>query len=710
MITDSQANSNTAQGLEIDSQTALAAPYRHKGYKKALNALREALEHENAVLLKGVEGTGKSTLVQELVNEYKHRAIPIVSLNEPLEKAAQLYAKIADSLAVAKEKKALINALRNTREAGQFCLVVVDQGAINSSAEVTQALHQLCQTSATTAGAIKLIVISKDYLVIHAEGTPQADFHDWIRREIKLNPLQTDDIEGFIYYLCALKNLQPTPYEIGTDFVMIEQTEGRIGRLKALLLPLIHKDVITRNDIAAPAQHSVSMPSLNKQRTGMIAAALILLLAAGVGLQQFIFSGKTAPNTVQAEILQNETLIPVQEVAAETRVFAEQPLDTQTVQPAVTLPSIAQVQTEPSATKKASITATAAQGILVAQETEEESLGVLPLLNPDTSSALDELPAAGLAQPATLPTTLPTDESVAVAVTETVTETTASLPLLEQPSQQHIAPSPEATEQTREEDIEQIVALPEEEFQKAIRTKLDIIEQELAAAIAENRRLQTALVESATQKAREQDNKAALPDPTTEVIHSAPDNSAPVVSEEHVVSDEVEPRPETESAQQTISPSVISTPTNTPVAAPNELAVVANTNIETDITTDNPEFNTRVDQAIAAIDAWQQAWQNQDHAGYTARYAARFNGAYTSHQRWLKKRYDALNRPEWIKLNREAAFNIYELENQVRIDFWLNYEASSGYKDRTLKRLTLVQEDNHWVISKEQNIKIEHPF
>ena len=679
MITDSQANRDTPQGLETDSHSALAAPYRHKGYKKVLHALREALDQDNAVLLKGVEGTGKSTLVQELISEYKHRAIPIVSLNEPLEKAAQLYAQIADSLAVPKEKKALISALRNTREAGQFCLVVVDQGAVNSSPEVTQALQQLCKTSETTAGAIKLIVVSKDYLVIHAEGTPQADFHDWIHKEIKLNPLQTDDIEGFIYYLCALKNLQPTPYEIGTDFVMIEQTEGRIGRLKALLLPLIHKDVITRNDIASPEHSGVSMPSFGKQRTGVIALGLVLLLAVGVGIQQFFFATKPVPPAVV------ETTAPL----TPPPVFAE-PTSNTSEAPAVTPPSI--VTPEPE--------------ILAA---EEETLGVLPLLNPEDSAAqaLEDLPSA-VDLPAAGTTELPNTELPNIATVDAPAETTPK--------------------QTREDDIKRIVALPEAEFQKTIRSQLDLIEKELAAAIAENKRLQTALVESATEKV-----ESAIQDipASDQLAVAALEGTATTPQLEQTLVNSTPAQQITPTAQQRITeqtkPVEVATsytnnqaqdfiPTTAPTVATTDIATT-NTVPTDSVSGDapatastDPEFNTAIDQAIAAINAWQQAWQKRDHAAYVARYKANFNGAFTSHQRWLKKRYDALNRPEWIKLKREELFNIYELKDQIKIDFWLNYEASSGYKDRTLKRLTLIQEDNQWLISKEQNIKVEHPY
>ena len=70
MLEENQLQAENNHGLEQNDSSSFSAPFRHKGYRKALDALREALNKENSVILKGVEGTGKTTLVSELIGEY----------------------------------------------------------------------------------------------------------------------------------------------------------------------------------------------------------------------------------------------------------------------------------------------------------------------------------------------------------------------------------------------------------------------------------------------------------------------------------------------------------------------------------------------------------------------------------------------------------------------------------------------------------------
>ena len=116
MLQDNQPHADSNHGLAQDETSSFSAPYRHRGYKKTLNALRDALHQDSAVILKGVEGTGKSTLVAEIIGEYQHKGVPVVTFDKPLQKPAQLYAQLADSLSVPKQKKDLIRALRNTKK------------------------------------------------------------------------------------------------------------------------------------------------------------------------------------------------------------------------------------------------------------------------------------------------------------------------------------------------------------------------------------------------------------------------------------------------------------------------------------------------------------------------------------------------------------------------------------------------------------------
>ncbi|WP_415894980.1 hypothetical protein ACMXYQ_13115 [Neptuniibacter sp. PT34_22] len=657
MLKENQLNAENVDGTNDDT-SSFTGPYRHAGYKRALSSLREALNYENAVILKGVEGTGKTTLVGELISEFQHKGVPVAVFNDPLAKTSQLYSRLAETLEVPKQKRDLIKALRNTKEAGQFCLVVVDQQAINSDDNIVNALQQLCETSETTAGAIKLVVIRQDYMVLHpeAEGLQQADFSNWVNIEVTLDPLHTDDIEGYIYYLSAIKGIPPTPYEIGTDFMMIEQTEGRISRLKAMLLPLIHKDVITRNDFT---NKSSSTPSLASTNSGIFALGFAVIIAIGIGINHFFLSDSSDNSTQVAE---NGSPIFVE---SKPKASVETPK-------AVAPPSLATVEK--------------AQAAKSSSGNNLEQLDTLPALSPELEKG--SLQAA--------------DAQPTKATTTDVGEVKAPLS------------DPKGTR-----PVEEIASLPPAEFQAEVNSKLTLLEEQLSAAIEENNRLKQAL--EVAEKA-----ELALAAETNQVPYIEetllPRVGASQVSEKiEAVAENASEAPEVRTEE---SPAVVAQSIEEPTVT--EEIVAPETTVPV-LTSDTPETTqeeapaiaqaapiaeqeSSLEQITAHIEQWTNAWQAKDHETYANSYISGFNGAYKTHQRWLKKRHDALNRPEWIKLIREELQNIQEDENKVRVDFWLKYEAANGYKDKTLKRLTLVYNDNEWLIAKEQNIKVEPYF
>ncbi|WP_415883723.1 AAA family ATPase [Neptuniibacter sp. QD34_54] len=659
MLPDNQRNVDHINGSN-ETDSSFTGPYRHAGYKRALSSLREALNFENAVILKGVEGTGKSTLINEFISEYHHKGVPVAIFNEPLTKTSQLYSKLADTLEVPKQKKELIRALRNTKDAGQFCLVIIDQQAINSDDSIVNALQQLCKTSETTAGAIKLVVIRQDYMVLHpeAESFQQADFSNWINIEVTLDPLHIDDIEGYIYYLSAIKGLPPTPYEIGTDFMMIDQTEGRIGRLKALLLPLIHKDVITRKDFQSSEGHNQPLTSAN---SGVFALGLAIILAIGIGINQFFLSDESDET---AEVVENSPPI-----FAEPKTKASTEKTENVAPPSITTEET--VQTPESSS-----------------DNSPELANTLPTLSPELEN-----------------------DSPKSAPPQQIKATTLDISEVKPP----------VSNKKDSRPVEDLASLPPAEFQAEVNSKLTLLEEQLSAAIEENNRLKQAL-ENAEQKQSETVELAvAIEAPQTPDVE---DTNSIEIAASHTseTTDAVTNQSSETPDVTTISPEVNIEETQTveeltkteeivvtALATDSEISSeIAPALVETALTTEKAA--SPQDLTTTLIDRWTNAWQAQDHETYTASYISEFNGAYKTHQHWLKKRYDALNRPEWIKLTREELRNIKQHENEIRVDFWLKYEAANGYKDRTFKRLTLVFKGDEWLIAKEQNIKVEPYF
>lgn len=53
-----------------------------------------------------------------------------------------------------------------------------------------------------------------------------------------------------------------------------------------------------------------------------------------------------------------------------------------------------------------------------------------------------------------------------------------------------------------------------------------------------------------------------------------------------------------------------------------------------------------------------------------------------------------------------GVFNLRGNRSEVQVEFWLTYSASSGYRDKTHKQLTLQNSHGHWKISEENNIEL----
>lgn len=323
---DSNHTADTIQKLNHTDDVPAVDIYRHNGYIEALNSLREALNTNSSAILKGADGTGKTTLINELIEEYKQKDIPVILFNQPLARASQFFSQLAETLAVPKQQKELIHALHGTKEAGQVCLVVLDHEAINSSSDVIEALHQLCITSETTARSIRLIIVRNDYLSVHPEGTGESGFHKWIKNEITLPPLKIEDIEGYIGFLCNQEGITDcTPYEIGADKIMIGRTNGSIKQLHKMLIPLLRNEIISIDNVSIKSLNTQAAPS--KHKIYPIIASIIVVIVFGI--IYIVFSGNKPIS--DATINPDITTSPVQP-QDETKPVPEQTEEIQTTQ------------------------------------------------------------------------------------------------------------------------------------------------------------------------------------------------------------------------------------------------------------------------------------------------------------------------------------------------------------------------------------------
>ncbi|MGB0205218.1 MAG: ATP-binding protein [Neptuniibacter sp.] len=259
-----------------------AYPFRHKSYNSALDAIQSTLEHKNAVILQGAERTGKSTLIEEIKQIYQQKGIEVISFTSAVNTPRQLYSLMAEALHVPKLKKDLVSALMNARNTGKYCLVVMDEAAVNSSAATSEAMRKLCDPNSKTAGAIKVIVVCTDYLVIHTKNTYETDFHDWIKSIVPLHALKAEELEALTHYLAGLKHCSTPQFETGTDIELIERSKGKIDQLISLINPLIDEAVINQDRFQSLEQDKHPLDSSKSKYYFLGAASVLVFLISFV--------------------------------------------------------------------------------------------------------------------------------------------------------------------------------------------------------------------------------------------------------------------------------------------------------------------------------------------------------------------------------------------------------------------------------------------
>lgn len=110
------------------------------------------------------------------------------------------------------------------------------------------------------------------------------------------------------------------------------------------------------------------------------------------------------------------------------------------------------------------------------------------------------------------------------------------------------------------------------------------------------------------------------------------------------------------------------------------------------------------EQAMKAIQQWQQAWSNQDAAAYIDSYTSNYRTKKLSHNAWRTMRAQRLTKPSSINISIDNV-NLKSLDNETfRATFEQTYRADQ-YQDKALKELILRKIDDAWKISNEDTLK-----
>lgn len=109
---------------------------------------------------------------------------------------------------------------------------------------------------------------------------------------------------------------------------------------------------------------------------------------------------------------------------------------------------------------------------------------------------------------------------------------------------------------------------------------------------------------------------------------------------------------------------------------------------------------------VTALNGWAKAWTQQDVEAYLAYYDADYAPEGVARHAWEEERRARISRPAWIKVKLDDIRMEAPLPDQAVVTLRQRY-AAAGYKDTTLKRLTLALREGNWVITTETSLKVQ---
>jgi membrane fusion protein, heavy metal efflux system len=108
-----------------------------------------------------------------------------------------------------------------------------------------------------------------------------------------------------------------------------------------------------------------------------------------------------------------------------------------------------------------------------------------------------------------------------------------------------------------------------------------------------------------------------------------------------------------------------------------------------------------VDEGVLqALENWRKSWASRDLTGYIAAYAPSFRGGSPTREAWIKQREARLRQADNLVVRvSDAQVRVID-DKRARVHFRQHYQAS-GYRDVSLKTLSMVLEKDQWLIQDE---------
>jgi len=107
----------------------------------------------------------------------------------------------------------------------------------------------------------------------------------------------------------------------------------------------------------------------------------------------------------------------------------------------------------------------------------------------------------------------------------------------------------------------------------------------------------------------------------------------------------------------------------------------------------------------AALNKWQNAWQQLDANSYISSYSPDFTGQqFTSHERWASSRQQRLESQQWVKLKLSGIVIYIRHDGKYIAKFTQHYKSDS-FSEVSRKQLLFEKYEAGWLIVSEHEIE-----
>jgi len=215
--------------------------YLSKGHRKALSYLQYGVqEHAGFTLLTGEVGSGKTTLVRDIINKISSDTTLAMIFNTRVD-SQQLIEMINEDFGLKVEGKDKVQLLRELNDfllaecsAGRQPIIIIDE-AQNLSPEALEEIRLLSNLEADSFKLIQIILVGQPELKQIIAKPALRQLRQRISISCHLNPLNRDETEEYIFHrLATVGSRNCVTFNDGV-FDMIYRFSGGIPRLINLI-------------------------------------------------------------------------------------------------------------------------------------------------------------------------------------------------------------------------------------------------------------------------------------------------------------------------------------------------------------------------------------------------------------------------------------------------------------------------------------------